>query len=63
MAAEPTDQDLFALAETLLSGIDTHIRSDTAFIREAVLEHRELWALLYTAHHGETDSETRSPQA
>ena len=49
--AEPTDEQLFDLAETLLGGVTENIRADPDFIRDAVLEHRHLWALLYEAHH------------
>jgi hypothetical protein len=56
VTAEPTDKHLFDLAESLLGGISSHIRADAEFIREAVLEHRDLWALLYAAHHYEEDT-------
>jgi hypothetical protein len=47
---EPSDEELRAFAESLLSNLDN--LSDPAVIDEAIRERRDMWVLLYRAGMG-----------
>lgn len=48
MGTEPSDEDLRAFVESMLSNLDRYLR-DPAVIDESLREHREMWVMLYRA--------------
>jgi hypothetical protein len=56
---EPTTERLMALAAQLLGRPDRP-QVDRELLRETVMEARELWVLLYRAHHGEAPTASAS---
>lgn len=51
MDAEPSDEELRAFVDSMLSNLDRHLR-EPEVIDEAIREHREMWVLLYRASLG-----------
>ena len=51
MDASPTDQELRAFVESMLSNLDKQLR-EPEVIDQAIREHRDMWVLLYRAGHG-----------
>ena len=51
MEPEPSDEELRAFVETMLSNLDKTLREPDV-IDEAIREHREMWVLLYRASSG-----------
>ena len=45
---EPSDEELRAFVDSLLSNLDRHLREPDV-INEALREHREMWVMLYRA--------------
>lgn len=45
-AAEPTDEELVAFADSLLADLGAQLR-EPVVVLESVREHRELWVMLY----------------
>jgi hypothetical protein len=48
---DPTDDELRAFVESMLSNLDRHLR-EPVVIDEAIREHREMWVMLYRASLG-----------
>jgi len=48
MAADPTDEQLRAFVEAMLSNLDKQLR-EPEVIDEAIREHRDMWTKLYNA--------------
>lgn len=48
MQPEPTDEELRAFVDSMLSNLDRRLR-EPEVIDEAVREHREMWVMLYRA--------------
>lgn len=48
MDTEPSDEELRAFVNSMLSNLDRVLR-EPSVIDEAISEHRELWVLLYRA--------------
>lgn len=48
MDTEPSDEELRAFIGSMLSNLDRSLR-EADVIDEAILEHREMWVLLYRA--------------
>jgi hypothetical protein len=48
VGTEPSDEDLRAFVESMLSNLDRYLR-DPAVIDESLREHREMWVMLYRA--------------
>jgi hypothetical protein len=48
---EPTDDDLRAFIQSMLSNLDKQLRAPEV-IDEALREHRDMWAMLYRASSG-----------
>lgn len=51
MDTEPTDDELRAFVDSMLSNLDKRLR-EPVVIDEAIREHREMWVLLYRASSG-----------
>ena len=51
MATEPSDEELRAFVDSMLSNLDRHLR-EPVVIDEAIREHREMWVMLYRASLG-----------
>ena len=51
MDRDPSDQELRAFVESMLSNVDRQLR-EPAVIDEAIREAREVWVLLYRASLG-----------
>ncbi len=52
MDTEPSDEELRAFIDSMLSNIDRHLR-EPVVIDEALREHREMWVMLYRASLGD----------
>jgi hypothetical protein len=48
---EPSDDELRAFVNSMLSNLDKHLR-EPVVINEAIREHRDMWVLLYYASVG-----------
>jgi hypothetical protein len=48
---EPSDDELRAFVNSMLSNLDKHLR-EPVVINEAIREHRDMWVLLYSASVG-----------
>ena len=48
MAADPTDEQLRAFVEAMLSNLDKQLR-EAEVIDDAIREHRDMWTKLYKA--------------
>ncbi len=48
MEPEPSDEELRAFVDSMLSNLDRRLR-EPEVIDEAVSEHREMWVMLYRA--------------
>ena len=48
MATDPTDEQLRAFVEAMLSNLDKQLR-EPEVIDEAIREHRDMWTKLYKA--------------
>ncbi len=48
METEPSDEELRAFVDSMLSNLDRRLR-EPEVIDEAVREHREMWVMLYRA--------------
>ena len=48
MDTDPSDEELHAFVESMLSNLDGRLR-EPEVIEEAVREHRDMWAMLYRA--------------
>jgi hypothetical protein len=48
---EPSDEELRAFVDSMLSNLDRHLR-EPVVIDEAIREHREMWVMLYRASLG-----------
>jgi hypothetical protein len=44
----PSDEELHAFVDSMLSNLDRHLR-EPVVIDEAIREHREMWVMLYRA--------------
>ena len=55
---EPSDEELVALAESLLQGVGPHLRERES-LEEAVRRHRETWLVLYAAAVALNEAEDR----
>ena len=51
MDEEPSDEELHAFVDSMLSNLDRHLR-ERDVIDEAIREHRETWVKLYRASMG-----------
>jgi len=51
VATEPSDEELRAFVDSMLSNLDRHLR-EPVVIDEAIREHREMWVMLYRASLG-----------
>ena len=51
MDNEPSDEELRAFVDSMLSNLDRRLRAADV-IDEAIREHREMWVLLYRASLG-----------
>lgn len=51
METDPSDEDLRAFVDSMLSNIDKGLR-EPEVLDEAIREHRETWVLLYRASLG-----------
>ena len=51
MASDPTEEELRAFIESMLSNLDKQLR-EPEVIDEALRDHREMWELLYRASAG-----------
>ena len=51
MGTEPTDDELRAFVEAMLSNLDRRLREQDV-IDEAIREHRDMWVRLYRASEG-----------
>ena len=49
MDTEPSDEELRAFIDSMLSNLDRHLR-EPVVIDEALREHREMWVRLYRAN-------------
>ena len=47
----PSDEELRAFVDSMLSNLDRHLR-EPEVIDEAIREHREMWVMLYRASLG-----------
>jgi len=48
MGEEPSDEELRAFVDSMLSNLDRQLREPDV-IDEAIREHREMWVMLYRA--------------
>jgi hypothetical protein len=48
---EPSDEELRAFVDSMLSNLDRRLR-EPVVIDEAIREHREMWVMLYCASLG-----------
>ena len=48
MDIEPSDEELRAFVDSMLSNLDRHLR-EPVVIDEAIREQREMWVMLYRA--------------
>ena len=51
MDREPSDEELRAFVDSMLSNLDRRLR-EPVVIDEAIREHREMWVMLYRASLG-----------
>ncbi len=51
MGTEPSDEELRAFVDSMLSNLDRHLR-EPVVVDEALREHRETWVMLYRASLG-----------
>ena len=51
MDKEPSNEELRAFVDSMLSNLDRHLREPDV-IDEAIREHREMWVALYRASLG-----------
>ena len=51
MGEEPSDEELRAFVDSMLSNLDRQLREPDV-IDEAIREHREMWVMLYRASLG-----------
>ena len=51
MDTEPSDEELRAFVDSMLSNLDKHLREPDV-IGEAVRAHREMWVMLYRTSLG-----------
>ena len=51
MDREPTDEELRAFVDSMLSNLDRDLR-EPAVVDESLREHREMWMMLYRASLG-----------
>lgn len=51
MDTEPSDDELRAFIEAMLSNLDRHLR-EPEVIDETIRDHREMWVTLYRASMG-----------
>ena len=51
MEAEPSDAELHAFVDSMLSNLDRRLR-EPAVVAETIREHREMWVMLYRAGLG-----------
>ena len=51
METEPSDEELHAFVDSMLSNLDGHLR-EPVVIDETIREHREMWVMLYRASLG-----------
>ena len=51
MDSEPSDEELRAFVDSMLSNLDKRLR-EPEVIDEAVRDHREMWVTLYRASFG-----------
>jgi hypothetical protein len=58
---EPSDEELRAFVDLMLSNLDRGIREPDV-ITETIREHREMWRMLYRASLGLDVTDSREPR-
>ena len=59
MAVEPSDDELLAFVDSMLSNLDRELR-DPDELATAIADNREMWVMLYRASLGLENGESRA---
>lgn len=57
MAAEPSQDELLAFVDLMLSNLDRELR-EPEVLEKAISDNKEMWVMLYRVSHGLEDGES-----